>query len=85
MNKRGITFFYTLMLGVTIIVLGLALASPTKDFIDDARDGMSCTATNLSIYDEATCVGYDALKPLISGGIILIGFAVIGAKIIWGM
>lgn len=84
MNKRGITFFFTLMLGITIIVLGLALAKPTKDFVDTTRTDMNCTSTDISLYDQAACVGYDALKPLISGGMILIGVAVMGAKILWG-
>ena len=84
MNKKGITFFYTLMLGITIIVLGLALASPIKEQVDTTRTNMNCTSADLSIYDEATCVGYDVLKPLITGGIIFIGFAVISAKIIFG-
>lgn len=85
MNKKGITLFYTLMLGITIIVLALALASPVKEFCDTARTNMNCSdGTSLSIYDEATCVGYDVMKPFVTGGLILIGFAVIGAKIVWG-
>lgn len=73
------------MLGVTIIVLGLALAKPVKDFCDTTRTEMNCTTDdNLSIYDEATCVGYDALKPLVTLGMIFIGGAIIGAKIYFG-
>ena len=82
MNKRGITFFYTLCLGITIIVLGLALAYPIKQSVDISRDNMNCTSESLSIYDEATCTGLDLLKPLITGGIILIGVACITAKIL---
>lgn len=83
-NKKGITMLYTLMLGITIIVLGLAFASPIKQFCDTARTEMNCTSADLSIYDDATCTGYDLLKVLITGGIILIGVAVIGAKIVFG-
>lgn len=86
MNKKGITFFYTLCLGVTIIVLGMALAQPVKQFVDESRDAthMNCANTTITKWDEATCVGLDLLKPLGIGGIILIGVAVISAKIIFG-
>lgn len=86
MNKKGIGFFYTLMLGVLMVVLGLALASPTKEFVDTSMDSshMNCTNPSISIYDETTCVALDSLKFLITGGLIFFGIAVMGAKIIWG-
>lgn len=79
MNKKGIVFFYTLMLGTIIIVLGLALAQPIQSFVDDSRTNVGCNAPS-SMYDEALCYGLDLLKPLVTGGIILIGFAVIAAR-----
>lgn len=92
MNNKGIGFFYTLMLGVTIMVLGIALNTPIKQFVDSSRnettllgtDGMNCTNPELSIYDEGTCTILDMTKFLGGGIIILIGLAIIGAKIIWG-
>lgn len=83
-DKRGITFFYTLMLGVSIIVLGLALATPTKQFVDTSRTNMDCSNVSISKYDQATCMGLDILLPLEIGGIIFIGIAIIGAKIVLG-
>ena len=84
MNKKGITFFYTLMLGVTIMILGLAFAFPVKESVDDSRTQLNCSWTNLSKYDEANCVGLDLLKPLTIGGIILIGVADLGARLVFG-
>ena len=82
MNNKGITFLFLLMLGTTIIVLGLALAQPIKEFVDTARTEMNCAAP-VDKYYEATCYGLDILKPLITGGIILVGIAVITAKVIF--
>ena len=85
-DKRGITFFFTLMLGTTIIILGLALAQPIKQFVDESRDAthMNCTNPDLNKYDEATCIGLDVLKVIEVGGLILIGIAIITAKLIFG-
>lgn len=80
MNRRGTSMFFYLMLGTIIIVLGLALASPVKTIIDDQKTNLSCdNPTNM--YDEAGCYGLDFLKILGISGIILTGFALIGARI----
>lgn len=86
MNKKGIGFFYVLMLGTVCIVLGLALASPTKEVVDDAMDTdqLNCTNPNISDFDAVTCIGVDILKFLVVGGLIFIGVALIGAKLVWG-
>ena len=71
------------MLGTTIIVLGLALAQPIQQFIDSARTDMNCAAP-VDDYYTATCYALDIMKPLVAGGIILVGIAVIGAKFFTG-
>ena len=82
LNKRGQVFFFTLMLGTTIIILGLALADSIQFFADDARTNMHCDVyTNLSLADETTCYGLDILKPAATGGIILLGVAILGAGV----
>lgn len=85
-DKRGIAFLFTLMLGVTIIVLGMGLAQPTKQFVDDARNvtNLNCTNPLISKWDEGTCVALDSLKPFVTGGLILIGLAIISAKVVFG-
>lgn len=91
-NKKGIGYFYTLMLGTVIIILVLALATPAKEFKDLARNetmeagenGLNCTNPNLDIYGEANCIAIDVIYYLVIGGGLLVGVGVIGAKIIWG-
>jgi len=38
MNNQAQVFFYTLMLGILVIMLALSLAGPLKDTIDDVRN-----------------------------------------------
>ena len=92
MNKKAIGMFYTLMLGVTIIILGLALAKPAKDFKDSAMNettiygtqGLNCSNPDINKYDKSACYAIDITYYLSVGGIILLGLGVIGAKIVWG-
>lgn len=92
MNKKGIGIFYTLMLGVSIIILTLALAAPAKEFKDSARngttnlgtEGLNCANATINRYDEANCLAIDVIYYLVVGGGILLGIAVIGAKLRWG-
>ena len=92
MNNKGFSFFIGIMLGLTIIILALALASPVKQFTDSARnettilggDGLNCTNTELSTYDQATCIATDSLLPYFIGFLIFMGLAIMTAKIIYG-
>lgn len=81
MNKLGLTFFYTFMLGTTIIVLGIALATPISQVITNSMTSteLNCT-TPATDFDQATCWFLDILKPLITGFFILLGFAIMVAK-----
>lgn len=92
MNKRGITFFLTMMLGISIIILGLALAPVIKDFNDDARNtttldganGLDCNNTSISDFQSATCLANDVTTYAFGGLLIAIGLGVILGKIMWG-
>lgn len=76
MDKRGIVFLYYLMIGLTIIILGIALAYPTKAPIDDARTQLSCSSP-ANDFDTGTCYLMDGLKWLFVGGTIMLGFYVL--------
>ena len=76
MNNSGLAFFYTFMLGISIVVLGIALAYPTQSTIDESRTNLTCSSP-ASDFDQATCWFLDIIKPLFAGGIILFGFAVL--------
>lgn len=81
MNKKGLAFFYTFMLGFSIIVLGIALATPVKQIIDNARNSteLNCVAPATD-FDQALCWGLDILKFGYVGFVILTGFAIIAAR-----
>ena len=92
MDRQGISFFLTMMLGVSIIILGLALVPVIKDFNEDARnvttqdgaDGLDCNNVSISDFQSAACLSNDITTYAFGGLLIAIGLAVIAGKIIWG-
>lgn len=92
MNNKGIAFFLTLMLGIAIIILGLALIPVIKDFNEDARnvttadgaEGLDCNNASISDFQSAACLSNDVTTYGFGGLLIAIGLAVIVGKIIWG-
>lgn len=92
MNKQGVAFFLTMMLGISIIILGLALVPVIKDFNEDARNtttldgagGLDCNNTSISDFQSAACLSNDVTTYGFGGLLIAIGLAVIVGKVIWG-
>lgn len=94
MNRggQGISFFFTLMLGIAIIIVGLALAPVIKDFNEDARNvttadgatGLDCSNSSISDFQNAACVSNDITTYGFAGLLIAIGLSVIMGKVIWG-
>lgn len=89
-SKKGQVVFYSLMLGITVLVLALALAPAGKTFVDDAMNsttgdfiGLDCDGTTNN-FVKGTCVITDFSLFYFFGGIILIGLGVIGANIVIG-
>jgi len=77
-----------LMLGITIIVLVLALAYPIKQGNDNARNesqgdtlGMNCSTTDDN-FIKGTCIIADLNLFLFVGGLIFFAGVVIMAKIV---
>lgn len=64
------------MIGITILILGIALAFPTKQPIDDSRAQLSCNAP-ASDFDQGTCYLLDMMKFLFVGGVILTGLYIL--------
>ena len=90
MNNRGQLFFYSFMLGITILILALAFAPAIKQQIDTTRSpssgdytGLDCGNTSISNYDKAACLVTDATTPYFIIGLLAIGGAVIGAKVLF--
>lgn len=88
MNKKAQTFGYAIMLGITIIILALALAPAGKSIVDSAMNvtvgdtlGLDCANESISNFDKGTCVVVDFSLVYLFGGLILIGGGIIVAKL----
>jgi len=90
MNNNGQVFFYTLMLGILVIVIALALAGPVKDIVDSARNqttdegqlGLDCSNSSISTYDKGACIISDLSIFHFISSLIFIAGAVITAKLV---
>ena len=92
MEKRGSIVIYSLMVGLVIIILALALAPAVQDFTDSARNettdsgtqGLNCSSDSISNFDKATCVATDLTLLYFIGGVVFIGGAIVGSRIFFG-
>lgn len=92
LNKKGQIIFYKLMLAIIVIILALSLAAPTKEFTDSARNettnlggqGLNCTSSTLSDFDQGACMIVDLTQPYFIGALIFIGVSILTIKLIWG-
>ena len=89
-NKKGQTVFYGIMLGLVIIITALALAPAVSEFTGNARNatvgdtlGMDCSNASISNFQKAACYTTDLTLFYFIGSLILIGGAVITARIIF--
>lgn len=89
MNKKGSVVIYGLMVGLTIIILALALAEPVYSFINTSMNatsgdkvGLDCNNESISNFDKATCVVVDLNGFYFIGALILIGGAFFTYKIV---
>jgi uncharacterized membrane protein len=80
---------YSFMLGITIIILGLALAPVGQSFINNAMStstadmvGLDCGNSSISNFDKGTCTILDFSSFYFFGGVILIGGAVILSRLV---
>ncbi len=77
------------MIGIVIIVLALAFAFPVKQAIDTTRSNSSGDFTGLNCssppdnYYRSACIISDLTTPYFIIGLLALGGAVIGAKIIF--
>ena len=85
MNTQGSILFYGFMLGLTILILGLALAPAVKEQIDSTRnpDGLNCTNPLITNFDKATCYVADLSMFYFIGGVIFIAGAIVTARILF--
>jgi len=89
-NKGQATWGYTLMLGIMLFVLAMALAPAGQSFVNDAMNsstsdfiGLDCGNESISNFQKGTCVITDFSTAYFFGGLILLALGVIGAKLIF--
>lgn len=89
MNNKGQTIFFTLGLGVLVLVVALAFAPALRQFVTDARGpttdtqvGLDCTNSSISDFDKSTCSVVDLSLPYFIIGLIGIGLTLITAKLL---
>lgn len=80
MNKIGSTLFVTLMLGVLCFFLGMALANPMKEVVEEATHTsfFNCSNSTITNQDKSVCTQTDMYLPMFVGVIFGIGGAIIG-------
>lgn len=91
LNSRGQVFFYTLMLAIVVVVLGLALVIPVNQTVESAMQndtasaqGLDCSNSSISAFQKSSCVITDLATPYYLFGMIAIASMIIGAKLIIG-
>ena len=91
LDKKGQAAIYLIMVALVIIILALAFAPVVRDFTESARNstsgdtlGMDCSNSSISNFDKAACYATDLNLFYFIGGLIFVGAALIGAKLIFG-
>lgn len=92
LNNKGQVLFYSLALGLIVLIIALALAGPVRELVDSARNettlegqpGLNCSSTEtISTFDRGACLVADLTIFHFVGGLIFIAGAVITARIIF--
>jgi len=91
MKKKAQVMMYGLMLGLAIIILTLALAPALRETTTATMNqtvgdtlGLDCSNSSISDFDKATCIATDVSMFYFIAGLLLVGGAVVFAKIIFG-
>ncbi len=78
------------MIGLTILILGLALAPAVKQSTDNARNastdnwvGLDCANESISNFKKGACVATDITLPYFIGFIIFAAGAIVVGRIIF--
>lgn len=85
LNKNGQVIFFSLMLGIVIIVLALALATPIKERVEEAMNpsNLDCGNSSISNFDKGACLVADLTMFHFIAALIIIAGAIIGARIVF--
>lgn len=82
MNRKGqfISFFFLLMMGIVLFILGFALA-PVLVTNSTAVMGFIGCSTTSDVSEKIICTTIDMVAPFVTGVIFGLGGIVIGAKL----
>ncbi len=90
MNNKGQAILVGLMVGLTVIILALALAPAVKESTDNARNestgdwvGMDCNNESISNFDKAGCLAADITLPYFIGFLLFLAGAVIVGRLVF--
>lgn len=84
MDKKGTSFFLVLMMAIIFFILGVALAQPLSETVQESRttSELNCSNSSIGSVKKASCVITDLYAPYFIGVIFGLAGAVLGAKII---
>ena len=90
-SRKASVQIFGIMLGLTIIILSLAIAPVGKEFIDNAMNettgdtfGLDCGNESISSFTKAACVVTDFSLFYFFGGLIFLAGTVIVGRIVFG-
>jgi hypothetical protein len=92
MNKNGQVIFFTLMIGLVVLVLAMGLAYPVLQSSDDATNysgdvtgdmaTLDCNNESISSFDKGACIVADLNMFYFIGGLIFMVGSIIAAKVL---
>ena len=87
MNNKGQVALFGLMLGLTLIIVVLAIAPSVVNSTNSARNatsgdtiGLDCGNSSISDFDKATCTSIDISSFYYIGTVLFIAGAVVTAR-----
>lgn len=82
-DKKGATAILVgLMLAIVAVVLGLAIAGPLTEVIDETKSDADCSQSNITKEEDANCTIFEFYTPVFVGA--LFGIAGVIVAIIGG-
>lgn len=88
MNNKGQVIVYGFMIGIVIIILAVAVATPIKVISDRVQNqtseigGLDCSNVSISDFDKINCLAVDLTMPYFIGILLAIGGIVLTARIL---
>jgi len=90
MNDRGQVIFFTFMIGLTVLVLAMALAFPVSQGVENTTNNtgnsttanLDCGNSSISTFDKGACIVSDISTFYFVGGLIFLVGSILLARVI---